>query len=194
MSDPETDYAPLIHTLESFLTDPHRGLPEEVFRFVTRLTPMINVDLLIRDVEGRFLLTWRDDGFEYSPGWHLPGGIIRYKEGRGERIQAVAQNELGTSVRFQEEPLAVREVIHPTRRTRGHFISLLYLCELAAPPAEALRFRGGTPGAGQWAWHRDAPPDLIPVHDMYRAFLHREGSVPEPRAGARLPLNPPRAE
>jgi colanic acid biosynthesis protein WcaH len=173
MGDTEIDYTSQILRLESSLAEPNQGLPEKVFLFLSRLTPMINVDLLIRDAEGRTLLTWREDGYEYSPGWHIPGGIIRYKECRGERVQAVAQKELGTSVRFLEEPLAIREVIHPTRKDRGHFISLLYLCELAGPPNEALCFRGGSPRAGQWAWHEEAPPDLIPVHDMYRAFLRK---------------------
>ena len=88
-----------IDALENLVVDSRQGLPEDLFLFVTRLTPMINVDLLIRDGEGRTLLTWRDDGYDYSPGWHIPGGIIRYKECRGERVQAVAQKELGTSVR-----------------------------------------------------------------------------------------------
>lgn len=181
MGGTEIDYPSLIHRLESSLVDPNQGLPEEFFLFLSRLTPMINVDLLIRDGEGRTLLTWRDDGYEYSPGWHIPGGIIRYKESRAERVQAVARKELGTSVRFQEEPLAIREVIHPTRRDRGHFISLLYLCELADPPNEVLRFRGGNPLAGQWAWHEEDPPDLIPVHDMYRRFLRKEQPDMGPR-------------
>jgi len=172
---------PSIDALESLVPNACHGLPEDLFLFVTRLTPMINVDLLVRDREGRTLLTWRDDGYEYSPGWHIPGGIIRYKESRAERVQAVAQKELATSVRFQEEPLAIREVIHPTRRDRGHFISLLYLCELAGPLDETLRFQGGSPLAGQWAWHEEAPPDLIPVHDMYRAFLHKKLPVVGPQ-------------
>lgn len=161
----------LIEQLETAAGDPRMGLPEDVFLFVTRLTPMINVDLLIRDLEGRTLLTWRDDGYEYSPGWHIPGGIIRYKESSADRIQAVARIELGTTVHFQPEPLTIREVIHPVRKNRGHFISILYLCELTGPLDEAHHFAAGEPSPGQWAWHSQCPPNLIPVHDMYRPFL-----------------------
>jgi ADP-ribose pyrophosphatase YjhB (NUDIX family) len=169
-----TSLSDLIRQMESTLSDPRAGLPEEVFLFVTRLTPMINVDLLIRDPSGRTLLTWRDDGYEYSPGWHIPGGIIRYKESSADRIHAVARKELGTTVRFHPEPLAIREVIHPTRKDRGHFISLLFLCELTGPLNESLRFHGEPPVSGQWSWHEHCPEDLIPVHDMYRAFLQKE--------------------
>ena len=181
MPGPRITISGHLQAIESTINDPQEGLPEVVFLFVTRHTPMINVDLLIRDAEGRVLLTWRDDGYEHSPGWHIPGGIIRYKESRAERVQTVARKELGTSVRFREEPLAIREVIHPTRRDRGHFISLLYLCELAGPLDDTLRFQGGNPLDGQWAWHEEAPPDLIPVHDMYRAFLPKKLPVVGPQ-------------
>jgi hypothetical protein len=36
-----------IEALEAAIGDPRRGLPEEIFRFVSRITPLINVDLLI---------------------------------------------------------------------------------------------------------------------------------------------------
>ena len=51
-----------IDAVESRIDDPHRGLPEEVFLFVTRLTPMVNVDLLIRDTSG-------DTGLPPLLGW-----------------------------------------------------------------------------------------------------------------------------
>jgi colanic acid biosynthesis protein WcaH len=65
----------------------------------------------------------------------------------------------------------VVQTIEPERRERGHFISLLYRCRLAAPPAEALRFTRGAPQRGQWAWHVHCPPDLIPAQAPYRRFL-----------------------
>ena len=62
-----------LHAIESTLDDPHRGLPEELFLFVSRITPLVNVDLLIQDDRGHTLLTWRDDEF-HGAGWHVPGG------------------------------------------------------------------------------------------------------------------------
>ena len=75
------------------------GLPIDVFYFVSQLTPLINVDLLIKNKKGQVLLTWRDDRF-YGPAWHIPGGIIRFKEKIEHRIEQVAQLELGASVNF----------------------------------------------------------------------------------------------
>ena len=67
--------------------------------------------------------------------------------------------------------MAVVQAIDPERRERGHFISMVYRCRLATPPAETLRFTGGAPQHGQWAWHAQCPPDLIPAQAQYRPFL-----------------------
>ncbi|HPJ92651.1 MAG TPA: NUDIX domain-containing protein [Deltaproteobacteria bacterium] len=159
-----------VHMLESCIENPSDGLPEEIFLFISRITPLVNVDLLIKNEQHQTLLTWRDDGY-YPPSWHIPGGIIRYKETAFDRIKAVALNELGTEVTFKSEPVAINEVIHPLREVRGHFISLLYECSIAAPLDEGLRYKKGSPTAGHWAWHSKCPHNIIPVHEMYRNYI-----------------------
>jgi hypothetical protein len=57
----------LIGMLESLIPVSHQGLPEDVFLFLSRITPLINDDLLTKDEMNRTLLTWRDDGFS-APG------------------------------------------------------------------------------------------------------------------------------
>jgi colanic acid biosynthesis protein WcaH len=156
--------------LEAWAPNPAGGLPEELFRFISRFVPIINVDLLIRDERDRTLLTWREDAI-YGAGWHVPGGIIRYKETAANRVHATALRELGASVAFDHVPAAIEETIAPERRERGHFISLLYRCRLSSPPEETRRFSGGRPAAGQWAWHARCPPDLLPVQEPYRRFF-----------------------
>jgi ADP-ribose pyrophosphatase YjhB (NUDIX family) len=160
----------IIGTLESYFDDPHNGLPEPVFLFISRITPLINVDLLIKDKDSGTLLTWRDDGYS-APGWHIPGGIIRFKEEAADRIKAVARTELGAEVTFDGAPLAIKEIIHPTRKERGHFISLLYRCSLTSAPMEDLRYTGDVARAGVWMWHATCPDDLLDVHEMYREFI-----------------------
>lgn len=158
-----------IDAIESAITDARRGLPDEVFHLVTRLTPMTNVDLLIQNERRETLLTWRDD--ELYRGWHIPGGIIRYKERMADRVAEVARLELGAAVSIKGGPVAVNEVIHTNRRVRGHFIAFLFACELTSGPDERLRHAGGPPVRGQWAWHRTFPPDMIRSHEMYRRFI-----------------------
>ena len=159
-----------IDLLESSIKNPSEGLPEDIFLFITRITPIINVDLLIKNGDHQTLLTWRDDGF-YPPGWHIPGGIIRYGETISDRISAVALIELGAEIVFEEDPLAFNEDIHPSRKNRGHFISLLYECRLIRSLDKDIKYEIGTPKPGEWAWHDRCPKDIIPVHEMYRKFI-----------------------
>ncbi len=160
----------LTANLEARAGESRQDLPEDLFLLLTRLTPLVNVDLLIKDDQNRTLLTWRDDEF-YSAGWHLPGGVIRFRETAAERLSAVARNELGAEVIFDSRPLWVAEMIDHTREIRGHFISLLYRCALASAPREELKYRGDVPAPRLWKWHASCPPDLLPVHRVYERFL-----------------------
>ena len=105
-----TDLQQAIRTLESVARDPSGGPPEAVFQLITRMTPMVNVDLLIGDPIKGCLLTSRDDGL-HEPGWHVPGGIIRFQETAAHRIRETARIELGAELDFQPNPLGIREVI-----------------------------------------------------------------------------------
>jgi len=162
-----------IDTINSLIEDPCRGLPEDLFLFASRITPMVNVDLLIKNKRSQTLLTWRDDGY-WKAGWHIPGGIIRYQEPIAERIRAVARTELRAEVAFKPLPLAIKEIINPNRRVRGHFISFLYQCSLTTAPDNGLQYRSGKPLPNQWKWHGTCPENIIPVHEIYRQYI--EGS------------------
>ena len=159
-----------IEFLEKQIQNPSMGLSEDIFLFITRITPMVNVDLLIKDEKGRTLLTWRDDGY-YPSGWHIPGGIVRYKETIFNRINAVAAIELRVDVSFKKNPLAINEVIDPDRMVRGHFISLLYECTLISVLDKNIMYGKGIPKPGEWAWHNKCPKGIISVHEMYRKFI-----------------------
>lgn len=159
-----------VSALRALALDPADGLPQSLFRYVSGITPLVNVDLLIRDDTGRTLLTWRDDE-NYGHGWHIPGGIVRYGETFMNRVQAVARDELGASVAADGEPLAINQVIDRARKERGHFVSLLYRCQLTTPPDAARRAPADVPLPGQWRWHGSAPDDLLPVQDFYRPYF-----------------------
>jgi colanic acid biosynthesis protein WcaH len=125
----ETERRQALDTLSAWANDPRRGLPEELFLFVSGLVPIINVDLLIRDDAERILLTWRDDR-HYGAGWHVPGGIIRFGEPAEDRLRITAARELGAEIDFDPAPLAVEQFLHPEWKQRGHFVTLLYRCRL----------------------------------------------------------------
>jgi colanic acid biosynthesis protein WcaH len=157
-----------LNAIESGLDDPRRGLPEELFLFISRVTPLVNVDLLIQDEHGRTLLTWRDDEF-HGAGWHVPGGIIRFKETAADRIRACARQELGVEVAFDPAPIMVHESIR-AEASRGHSIGLLFRCHLLGEP-DVTRQASDRPAVGQWRWHQHCPADLLSVHHAYARFF-----------------------
>ncbi len=154
-----------IAVLDGAVTDPTQGLPDEIFYYISRTTPLINVDLLIKDESGRTLLAWRNDQYAGS-GWHIPGGIIRFKETVETRIRKVAEKEIGQPADHDPTPIRISEMIHPQHKDRGHFISLLYACRL--PAGFEPENKGLTPAdAGFLKWHDGCPDDLIKFHRRY---------------------------
>lgn len=147
----------LINELDKHIENPSAGLPEEVFLHVTTLTPMINVDLLVKNSEGSILMAWRDD--LCGAGWHIPGGIIRYKESVETRIRKTAKQELHAEVAFDVTPIAINEIILE-QKVRGHFISLLYQCYLQ----DGYKIDNGTlkgNEAGYLAWIDRCPEQFV---------------------------------
>lgn len=158
-----------IAALEKAVPEPALGLPDDVFFYISRVTPMINVDLLVKDKAGRTLLAWRHEQY-WGRGWHLPGGIVRFRETLETRIRKVAGTEIGSSVDFEPVPLAVNQLINHQRRTRGHFISLLYSCRLPAgftPENKGL----AVTDAGYLRWYEACPDDLFKTQEIYRKFI-----------------------
>jgi len=158
-----------ISVLAESVPDPDKGLPDELFYYISQTTPLINVDLLIQDENGRTLLAWRDDQYA-GQGWHIPGGILRFKETLETRILQVAISEIGQPIDFDPAPIAIHQMVHKSRDIRGHFLSFLYQCTL--PSLFVPRNVGKKPGdSGYLAWHEHTLSDLLPVHEVYRAFI-----------------------
>lgn len=149
-----------VKIVQESVGDASLGLPEEVFELTSSIVPMINVDLLFQDERGRILMIWREDPI-CGCGWHIPGGIIRFKESIEERLLKTAQNELGTQVWFDPKPMAINELMMPYD-LRGHFISLLYRCYLSDSfpkfPAAGSKERYQ---AGDICWHSTCPQQWV---------------------------------
>ena len=138
---------------------------------------MVNIDLLVRNELNEVLLTWRGGSY-YSPGWHVPGGIVRLRESLYDRIDEVALNELGTTVTVDKNPILINEVIRfPERIIRTHFISFLFEAKLNGSSIKSLECKQTTPEDGQWSWHHSCPENIIPVHLMYKNTIN--GNPPE---------------
>ena len=161
--------AAAIATLENNVQNPTLGLPDEIFYYISKTTPLVNVDLLIKDEGGRTLLSWRDDQFAGS-GWHLPGGIVRFKETLETRVQKVAETEIGTLVDFDPNPVTINQIIVNDRDIRSHFISILYKCFLSE---EKILDNNGLfiDDPGYIMWYNNCPRDLLEYHEIYRNYI-----------------------
>lgn len=161
--------AEAVEFLVKEVPNPSAGLPDEVFYYISRTTPLVNVDLLIKDENGRTLLAWRNDQYA-GKGWHVPGGILRFKETLEERVQKVAETEIGVNISFDPTPIALNQLIHPEREIRSHFISFLYKCFLSSafvPQNKGLSMED----KGYLMWYDFCPANLIKYHEVYRKYI-----------------------
>ena len=158
-----------IAVLDKQAPNPSKGLPEELFYYISKTTPLVNVDLLIKDENGRTLLAWRDDRY-CGEGWHVPGGIVRFKETLETRVKKVAETEIGADISFDPIPIAVNQCIHHERDIRSHFISILYKCFLSSafvPQNKGLSMED----RGYLMWHDHCPDNLIQYHEVFRKYI-----------------------
>jgi colanic acid biosynthesis protein WcaH len=160
----EDNLESLIHKIELLnLYNPVDGLPDAVFYFIGRNTPFINVDLLIKDPKGSILMTWRDDE-HCGKGWHIPGGIIRFREKIEDRIKEVAMSELGILVPNQNKFLEMNQIIVPGKKERSHFISMLYECELNINSFHIEE-------NAQIKFFKKMPKDILKNHLIYEKYF-----------------------
>jgi len=148
------------------------GLGEQLFHAISRLTPIINVDLLVqKNLEGKryTLLSWRKDNFYV--GWHFPGGIVRFKEKLTDRILKVTKEELSSVAVHIRGPITINEITNPERDVRGHFISLLYSVGLKHYPDIDVSGSDETLPPGTLRWFESSPHNLLKQHNMYRGFF-----------------------
>ena len=158
-----------IAVLDKAIPNPNIGLNKEIFEYISRTTPLINVDLLIKDEKNRTLLAWRDDKYA-KQGWHIPGRIVRYRETLEDDVKMCAEIEIGVPVEFNPNPIKITEFFHPDYNVRGHFVSLLYKCDL---PSSFIPLNKGltSKSVGYLKWHNSCPKNIIGFHEAYRNII-----------------------
>ena len=108
-----------------FSIDPKKDLGKPLFEVVSGMVPNVNVDLLCYDSFNRFALVYRHDKF-YGPGWHIPGGVLRFKEKLENRLTSTAKRELQINSITEVYRINISEIFAKERDVRGHFISFLF--------------------------------------------------------------------
>lgn len=79
-------------------------LSREEFSSVVRLTPLVAIDLILRDPDGRTLVGLRNN--EPAKGtWFVPGGTIRKDERLEQAFARIMTRETGLAIPFSDARL-----------------------------------------------------------------------------------------
>ncbi|MDC1120283.1 NUDIX domain-containing protein [Alphaproteobacteria bacterium] len=148
------------------------GIGKNLFESISRLTPAVSVELIIKSPDQKSnLLTWRDDEL-YGPGWHVPGGVVRFKETLTSRVEKVLKNEIGVPASKIEGPTGFHEIFNDQRDIRGHFISFVFLIELIGAPPDKYRAKECAPKTGCWQWFTECPHNLISNQKILAGYIN----------------------
>lgn len=150
-----------------------------IFQQVVDATPLVSIDLVVRDVQGRVLLGLRRNR-PARDFWFVPGGRVLKNERLDEAFLRLTHEELGQpTIRGNAVSLGAFEHIYPDsifgENTGTHYVVLAYLIDLPADTQLA-------PPAAQhqqycWVLPEDVPADL-PVHPYTRDYFSVLASRP----------------
>jgi colanic acid biosynthesis protein WcaH len=112
-------------------------LPPETYARIVELTPLVSIDLVVRDPAGRILLGYRRNrpaqGF-----WFVPGGRLGKNELRNEAFLRLSRAELGVDLEIgQARFLGVYEHLYSDNFSADpsfgtHYVVLAYEIEAEA--------------------------------------------------------------
>lgn len=111
-------------------------LPPAQWREVVERTPLVSIDLIVRDAENRVLLGLRRNAPARGT-WFVPGGVIRKNETLDAAYERVSRDELGQPLRRSDATFrGVHEHHYPDNFADApgfgtHYVVLPY--ELHAP-------------------------------------------------------------
>ena len=156
-----------------YLTGPHRfcmHLDDKTFLQVIDATPLVSIDLLIRNHLGEVLLGKRSNrpakGF-----WFVPGGRIRKNETLKQALTRISAGELGLTIE-EAKLLGAFDHIYPdnfagTTGVNTHYVVLAFEHQLRAgeqvrPDAQHSQLR--------W-WNIEEVQESSDVHENTKAYF-----------------------
>lgn len=115
-------------------------LAQADFRQAVEMLPLVSIDLLLRDANGRYLT-----GLRTNPpargAWFVPGGRIRKNESLRNALRRIANDELGLAIAAEAwTPRGVYEHFYGTNFAgeagrSTHYVVLAYEAELSLDTA-----------------------------------------------------------
>ncbi len=115
------------------------NLSIEDFKNIIRNTPLISIDLVIENPEGKILLGWRNN-LPAKGYWFVPGGRIHKDEHFADAFRRIVKTETNLLVEITDVTfLGVYEHIYPGENFSGdpsfgtHYIVIAYRVKLNQP-------------------------------------------------------------
>jgi len=150
------------------------ALSSAEFRTVVRLTPLVSIDLVIRNARDEVLLGLRNN--EPAKGFYfVPGGAIRKNESLEIAFARIMKTEVGCDAAFADARfLGIYQHFYPTNRFGEagygtHYVALDY--EIALPEGAAVK---GDDQHSELSWWSEAALFASDrVHDNTKAYLRR---------------------
>ena len=158
-------------------------LSNEVFRTVVAETPLVSIDLIVTDKEGRALLGMRLNR-PAKNSWFVPGGRVLKEEALDKAFFRLTQEELGAGLARQDAAfMGVFEHFYEDsvfgvggNAPRTHYVVLAY--KLCLPTTEPYGFPLTQHTRFQW-WVPQKAIESNKVHPYTKAYL--EALVKEAR-------------
>ncbi len=141
------------------------SIPREDFTHAVRVTPLVAIDLILRDPDGAVLVGLRNNE-PAKDFWFVPGGRIAKDERLAEAFGRILGVETGLSIPFaQARLLGAYEHFYDTNRFcepgyGTHYVVLGHELTLASRPAIQLDDQHS---AIKWM----AVPDLLAAPDVH---------------------------
>ncbi len=99
----------------------------EQFKTIYSQVPRLTVNLIIK-MNGGIILTLRSLP-SWRNQWHMPGGMLFYKETIPDAVVRIAQDELAISVRILKPIGYIEYPSEEKERGFGYTVGLVMLCE-----------------------------------------------------------------
>ncbi|TBU88136.1 GDP-mannose mannosyl hydrolase [Phytopseudomonas dryadis] len=147
-------------------------LPADTFQSVVASTPLVSIDLLVRNAQGELLLGERRNR-PAQGSWFAPGGRILKNETLDAAFERLTSDELGqTFHRAEAALLGVYEHFYEDsvfgERPDTHYVVIAYAIDLAA--GQGLQPPEVQHGRYRW-WPLQQVRDEPGVHGNTRAYL-----------------------
>jgi colanic acid biosynthesis protein WcaH len=138
-------------------------MTDEQFLHIVDATPLVSIDLIIRNERGEVLLGWRVNRPAQN-SWFVPGGRIRKNERVKEALQRISQRELGVAI-AGAKLIGVFDHIYEdnflgTPKVNTHYVVLGFSTEL---PSRTVFTADEQHGELKWL----SVKDLLASHDVH---------------------------